>query len=78
MHSALEAASDHPHPNPPPLPVKGSVLQGFFPRPWIPPVQIVTYDPDLLAVNRPEVPTNPCSGRLGLLEWLAELRGTFY
>lgn len=30
------------------------------------PVQIVTYDPDLLAVNRPEVPTNPCSGRLGL------------
>lgn len=42
------------------------------------PVQIVSYGPDLLAVNRPEFPTNPCSGRLGLLEWLAELRGTFY
>ena len=42
------------------------------------PVKVVTYDPDLLAVNRPEVPTNPRSGWLGLLEWLAEFRRTFY
>lgn len=42
------------------------------------PVKVVTYDPDLLAVNRLEVPTNPCSGWLGLLEWLAEFKRMFY
>lgn len=59
---------DLPHPTPPPLPVQGSVLQGFFPGLGCQgPMQIVTYGPDLLAVNRPEVPPTPA--RVVLVCW---------
>ena len=55
--------------------VKGSVLQDRT----SPPLQMPVTSPDChLCFYRLEVPTTPSLGSINLLEWLTELRETFY